>query len=202
MRTTDIDVFEHRRPEHEVDDLFVRRWSPRALSGEEISEAELLSLFEAARWAPSSYNGQPWRFLYARRGTPAWQTFHDLMVEFNQSWAGEAAALVVIVSRDTFEHNGKPARTHSFDAGAAWMSLALQATLSGLVAHGMQGFDYDRAKEVLGVPDGYQVEAMVAIGRPGERDDLPEKMRETEQPNSRKSVSEIAFEGGFPRENG
>ena len=177
---------------------FVRRWSPRALSGEEISEGELLSLFEAARWAPSSYNGQPWRFLYARRGTPAWQTFYDLMVEFNQSWAGEAAALVVIVSRETFEHNGKPARTHSFDAGAAWMSLALQATLSGLVAHGMQGFDYDRAKEVLGVPDGYQVEAMVAIGRPGERDDLPEKMQKTEQPNSRKNVSEIAFEGAFP----
>ena len=198
MRTTDSDVFEHRRPEHEVDDLFVRRWSPRALSGEEISEGELLSLFEAARWAPSSYNGQPWRFLYARRGTPAWQTFYDLMVEFNQSWAGEAAALVVIVSRETFEHNGKPARTHSFDAGAAWMSLALQATLSGLVAHGMQGFDYDRAKEVLGVPDGYQVEAMVAIGRPGERDDLPEKMQKTEQPNSRKNVSEIAFEGAFP----
>lgn len=201
MRTTDIDVFEHRQAGHPIDDLFLRRWSPRALSGEEISETELLSLFEAARWAPSSYNGQPWRFLYARRGTPAWQKFFDLMVEFNQGWAVKAAALVVVVSRETFEHNGKPARTHSFDAGAAWMSLALQATLKGLVAHGMQGFDYDRAKEVLGVPDSYQVEAMVAVGRPGERDDLPEKMRETEQPNSRKSVSEIAFEGGFPQDS-
>lgn len=198
MLSTEIDVHKYRQTQYDIDDLFLCRWSPRALSGEALTEEELMSLFEAARWAPSSYNGQPWRFLYARRGTPRWQTFYDLMVEFNQNWAGDAGALVVVISRDTFEHNGKPARTHSFDAGAAWMSLALAATQKGLVTHAMQGFDYDQAREDLSVPDGYTVEAMVAVGKPGRKDDLPEGMRETEQPSTRKAISEIAFEGEFP----
>lgn len=198
MLSTEIDVHAHREAEHEIDDLFLRRWSPRAMSGEPLSDDEIGSLFEAARWAPSSYNGQPWRFLYARRDTPQWRRFFDLMVEFNQSWAANAAVLIVAVSRKTFEHNDKPARTHSFDTGAAWMSLALAATQKDLVAHGMQGFDYSRAADELAIPEGYAVEAMVAVGKPGHREDLPEDMQEKEQPSSRKSVSEIAFEGSFP----
>lgn len=198
MLSTEIDVHEYRQAEHDIEDLFLRRWSPRAMSGESLGEDELMSLFEAARWAPSSYNGQPWRFLYAHRDTPQWQRFYDLMVEFNQKWAGQAAVLIVVISRDTFEHNGKPARTHSFDTGSAWMSLALAATRNGLVTHAMQGFDYDRARESLGVPKGYTVEAMVAVGRPGDKEDLPEGMREKEEPSTRKPVSEIAFEGSFP----
>ena len=200
MRPTDLDVREHRTPDHPIEDLILGRWSPRAMSGEALEEAELMRLFEAARWAPSSYNGQPWRFLYARRDTPAWDRFFDLLVEFNQGWAQNAAVLVVVVSRKTFEHNDKPAKTHSFDAGSSWMALALQGSAQGLVVHGMQGFDYEEAAQVLGVPDDHTVEAMVAIGKPGEIEDLDEDLQGREEPSGRKKVEEIAFEGSFPAE--
>lgn len=199
MKPTEIDVTRYREARPGTDPQFPGRWSPRAMSGEEISPEELMDLLEAARWAPSSYNGQPWRFLWARRGTEHFDVFFDLMGEYNRSWAKNAAVLLVVVSRNTFEHNGKPARTHSYDTGAAWMSLALQGTAKGLVVHGMQGFDYEKAATVLGVPSDHTVEAMAAIGRPGEIGDLPEKAREKEEPNDRKPLGEIAFEGRFPR---
>lgn len=157
-----------------------------------------MCLFEAARWAPSSYNAQPWRFLYARRETDHWSLFLDLLVDFNQGWAKYAGALVVVLSRKTFERNDKPSRTHSFDAGAAWQNLALQGISQGLVVHGMEGFDYDRARQVLKVPQGFAVEAMVAVGRPAPRGSLPEKLRERETPSGRKELSELVFEGPFP----
>ncbi|GIX46372.1 MAG: hypothetical protein KatS3mg131_0583 [Candidatus Tectimicrobiota bacterium] len=91
----------------------------------------------------------------------------------NQLWAKNAAVLIVVVSKNTLDRDGSPARTHSYDAGAAWQNLALQGSLLGLVVHGMQGFDYDRAREVLGVPPGYTVEAMIAVGRPGNKAELP-----------------------------
>lgn len=193
----DNEVGKFRKAENGVDPLFVNRWSPRAMSGEAISRAELMRLFEAARWAPSAFNNQPWRFLYAMRDTPDWDTFFGLMVEANQSWAKNAGALLVVVSKKTFDHNGKPSRTHSLDTGSAWMSLALQGTLQGLVVHGMQGFDYDRATTALNVGGEYQVEAMAAIGRPGKKEDLPEATQEREFPSERKPLSEIALEGGF-----
>jgi nitroreductase len=192
----EVDVSEYRRPEYNIDRIFLNRWSPRAMSGEEISRDELMSLFEAARWAPSSYNSQPWRFLYAMRNTANWELFFNLMVEVNQAWAKNAAALIVVASKKTFD-NGKPSRTHSFSAGAAWENLALQGSLKGLVVHGMQGFDYDRARQVLNIPDDYEVEAMIAVGRPGKKENLPEKLQEREFPSTRKKVSEIAFEGKF-----
>ena len=198
MRPTDIDVHEHRQADHPIEDRFLHRWSPRALSGEALPEGALESLFEAARWAPSSYNGQPWRFLYATRDSPHWDGFLDLLVEFNRGWARHAGALIVVVSRTTFERNDKPARTHAFDTGAAWMALALQASARGLVAHAMQGFDYERAAELLELPDAYEVECMVAVGRPGQVEDLPEDLRERETPSGRKPVGDIAFEGRLP----
>ena len=114
-----------RHPDHAVDRFFVDRWSPRALSGDEIDPEDLLIMFEAARWAPSSYNNQPWRMLYARRGTPEWGVFFNLLGDFNRSWAGNAGALVLFVSKTTFDFNGQPSITHAFDTGAAWMQLAL-----------------------------------------------------------------------------
>lgn len=188
-----------RIPEYKVNDIFINRWSPRAMSGEEISDQELMSLFEAARWAPSSYNNQPWRFVYAQRNSSAWDTIYGLMVEANQQWAKNAAVLMVIFSRDNFTYNEKPARTHSFDTGSAWMSLALQGSLMGLVVHGMEGFDYDRAKKVLNIPDGYTVEAMCAVGKPGKTEDLPKEMQKNEFPSDRKPVSSFAFEGTFKK---
>jgi nitroreductase len=196
--TTARDISADRQPEYDVDRLFVQRWSPRAMSGEAIEDAALMGLFEAAKWAPSSYNNQPWRFLYAKRQTPHWPVFFDLLITGNQNWAKNAAVLIVIVSKNTLDRDGSPAPTHSFDAGAAWENLALQATIRGFVAHGMQGFDYDKARQVLQVPVGYTVEAMVALGKPGKPEDLPERLRAREVPSGRKTLAEIVFEGGFP----
>lgn len=188
---------ERRKAGHPVDELFLDRWSPRAMSGEPVTEEELLTLFEAARWAPSSYNNQPWRILYARRDTGHWPVFLGLLVEGNRAWAKEAAALLIFVSKETFDFNGKPYPTHSFDTGAAWENLALQATLSGLVAHGMQGFDYERARAELNIPEGFRVEAMAAVGRPGDPARLPEHLREREVPSDRKPLSATTCEGPF-----
>jgi len=149
-----------RKADYPIESVFLDRWSPRAMSGEPITEEELFTLFEAARWAPSSFNNQPWRILYARRDTPHWPLFFNLLVEFNQSWAKHAAALVIFISKKTFDHNGEPALTHSFDTGAAWENFALQGALKGLVIHGMQGFDYDKARTTLNIPEGFNVEAM------------------------------------------
>ena len=192
-----LTVGDYRKPEYEIDPLFFNRWSPRSMSGEDINRDDLMRLFEAARWAPSSYNNQPWRFLYARRDTDPWAVFLDLLVEANRAWAKRAAALIVVVSKKTFDHNGKPSITHSYDTGAAWQNAALQGSLLGLVVHGMQGFNYDKARTVLNVPDEFQVEAMIAVGKPGMKEDLPPALQEREFPSERKNVFEIAFEGGF-----
>ena len=109
-----------RKAEYAIEPLLIDRWSPRAMSGEEISREELMRLFEAARWAPSSFNTQQWRALYALRGAAHWQTFYDLLVDANKAWAKNAAALVVFISRKTFDHNDEPSVTHSYDCGAAW----------------------------------------------------------------------------------
>jgi nitroreductase len=193
----DIKGRDFRRPEHEISPLFIDRWSPRAMSGEEISREDLMRMFEAGRWAMSSMNNQSWRFLYAFRNTPHWDRFFGLLTPNNQGWCKNAAALIVVVSKKTFDFNGKPARTHTYDAGAAWYSFALQGSMMGLVIHGMQGFDYDKAASELGVTDEYQVEAMAAVGRPGNKEDLPPALQEREVPSQRKKVEEIAFEGGF-----
>lgn len=192
-----MDIKEHRQTEYPADDIFINRWSPRAMSGESLSEEELLSLFEAARWAPSCFNNQSWFFLYARRDTENWPLFFNLMVEFNQTWTKNAAALIVILSKKTFDHNGKPSKTHSFDTGAAWENLALQGSMKGFVVHGMAGFDYEKAREVLQIPDKYEVEAMVAVGKPGKKEDLPLEMQDREFPSARKKVSKIVCEGTF-----
>ncbi len=186
-----------RNPTHQIQPLLLNRWSPRAMSGEQIDDRELMALFEAARWAPSSYNGQPWRFVYAKRETTHWQKFFDLLVPFNQSWANNASVLIVVISKNVFDHNGQPCQTHSFDTGAAWENFALEASARGLVAHGMQGFDYTAAKSVLGVPDEYTVEAMIAIGKPGKKEDLPVELQERESPSDRRPLSEIVMEGLF-----
>ena len=188
---------EIRKADFPIEPLLLDRWSPRAMSGEEISPDELMRLFEAARWAPSSFNAQQWRALYARRGTEHWPTFFELLVEANKAWAKNAAVLVVFISRKIFDHNNEPSITHSYDAGAAWENFALQGFRQGLVVHGMQGFDYEHARKELRIPEEFQVEAMAAVGRPGPKESLPEKLREKESPNDRRKVSKSIFEGPF-----
>jgi nitroreductase len=192
-----VDISKWRKPEHEVDKIFLNRWSPRAMSPETLGDDDLMSLFEAAKWASSSFNNQPWRFAYAKRNTQHWTTFYNLLTESNQVWCKTAAVLIVIISKNTFDLNNRPARTHSFDAGSAWGNLALQGSIKGLVVHGMQGFDYEKAKIKLGVPDGYTVEAMAAIGKAGRRESLPEYLQKKEFPSNRKKINETVFEGKF-----
>src|SRR5436309_5079835 len=188
---------EIRRADFSIEQLLLDRWSPRAMSGEEISEDELMRLFEAARWAPSSFNAQQWRALYARRGTENWPVFFELLVEANKSWAKNAAVLVLFISRKTFEHDNEPSITHSYDTGAAWENFALEGFRQGLVVHGMEGFDYERARVELRIPDEFQVEAMAAVGRPGAKELLPGKLQKRESPNDRRKVIESILEGPF-----
>jgi nitroreductase len=188
---------ESRKADHPVDKLFLDRWSPRAMSGEEIHEKELMVLFEAARWAPSSYNNQPWRILYARRDSEHWPLFFELLVDSNKIWARNAAVLLLFVSKMTFDHNGKPSITHSFDTGAAWENLALQGFLKGYVVHGMQGFNYERARVALNIPEGFRVEAMAAVGCPSEKEALPEQLQKREAPNERRELEQTICEGPF-----
>ncbi len=188
-----------RKGDYPINPLILDRWSPRSMTGEEMTDQELMTLFEAARWAPSSYNAQPWRFLYAKKNSPSWSLFFNLLVEGNQGWNKNAAVLLLIVSAKNFEKNNKPSHTHSFDTGAAWMALALEGSSRGLVVHGMEGFDYEKARKDLGIPDDYQVEAMAAIGKRAPPSKLPPELQEREKPSIRKPLSEIAIEGKFKK---
>jgi nitroreductase len=185
-----------------IDPLFLERWSPRAFDGSLVPQADLETMLEAARWAPSAFNSQPWRFLYAHRGDAHWQTFLDALVPYNRDWAQHAAILIYIVS-DTLPFTDKagqpaPSLTHGYDSGAAWMLLALQAWRMGYYAHGMSGIELDRARDTLGVPERYAIEAAAAIGRQGDPSTLNEKLQAREVPSGRKPIGNFAFAGPFP----
>ncbi len=196
----------NRAPEHPAERVFVDRWSPRGFSAENIPDPVLRGFFEAARWAPSAFNSQPWRFLYALRGEPEFATFLAPLIEFNRGWAQHAAALVYLVSKKDFTPPGKTepqfSRTHSFDAGAAWANFANQAALGGWATHGRSGFDVDAARKALGVPDGFAVEIAIAVGRKGDGAHLAPGLLQREQPSDRSSVSDFVQHGLFPERFG
>lgn len=197
-RSLDDEITEYRDPVHNVDPLFVNRWSPRAMAGNSLPEDDLLALFEAARWAPSAFNNQHWRFVYATREDDEWESFLGLLNEANRSWARDAGALIAVFSKVSLEHNGEPAATRSFDTGAAWQNLALEGTRRNLAVHPMAGFDWDRIHESLGVPeDEFDAEAMIAVGERADPETLPEDLREREEPSGRKPLDEIVFSGRF-----
>ena len=186
-----------RKPSYPINPLILNRWSPRSMSGEALDDDEIMSLFEAARWAPSSYNNQPWRFIYAKRNSEHWNRFFNLLMEPNKLWAKNAAILVVVISRKNFEFNEKPAVTHQFDAGSAWENLALEASSRDIVAHGMQGFDYKKAGVELRIPPNFEVMAMIAIGKKGPKEILPAELQEKEKLTNRKPLKEIIMEGFY-----
>ena len=186
-----------RKSNYPINPLILNRWSPRSMTGEALNDDDIMSLFEAARWAPSSYNNQPWRFIYAKRNTEHWDRFFNLLAEGNKNWTKNAALLVVVISRKNFEFNEKPAITHQFDAGSAWENLALEASSRGIVAHGMQGFDYEKACVNLGVPHDFEVMAMIAIGKKGPIEILPPEVQEKEKLTDRKPLKEIIMEGFY-----
>lgn len=186
-----------RKAEWPINEWFLDRWSPRAMSGESISTTELMTLFEAARWAPSASNFQPWRMLYAQRDTPHWPTFQGLLVEGNRSWAQRAAAIVLFISRTHLDKDGRPCETHSYDTGAAWLSFALQGQASGLVVHGAKGFDHARARSELRIPPEYHIDALAIVGRPAPVTVLTESQQAREHPSGRRPLAQTVCEGVF-----
>jgi nitroreductase len=191
MKTTN-----NRTTKYSIEDIFLERYSPRAMSGEAVSKEEMMTLFDAARWAPSLSNEQPWRFIYALRDTPHFEKLFSFLAEGNKTWCKNASLLIVAISKKDLAKGG-PNLAHSFDTGSAWENLALQATSMNLVSHAMAGFDYNLAKQELNIPNEYSVEIMIAIGKPGKVEDLPEYLREREKPSDRKPLEEIIFEGKF-----
>jgi flavin reductase (DIM6/NTAB) family NADH-FMN oxidoreductase RutF len=192
-----------RVPNFPVDTLFLHRWSPRAFTPEPIPETQLMTVLEAARWAPSCFNSQPWRFLYAQRDSANWDKFVSLLTPDNQAWAKNASALVFVVSNCLMKDPNNdaqwvPSYTHSFDAGAAWAQLGLQSTLAGLRAHAIIGIDMERARRELHVPRNYHIEAAIAIGRQAPIETLDDDLQKKEHPSVREPLSVIALEGGFP----
>ena len=177
-----------------VEELIIGRWSPRSFSADPLSDAEIASLFEGARWAPSSFNGQPWLFLYETDG-PDRPVFDSVLMPRNRAWASKAP-LVGFIFANTRTPEGREPRTAQFDTGAAWMALALQARALGIYTHAMAGIDLQAAYDQLGVDaERYTVMCGFAAGRIGPRAALPDELREREQPNGRKPIGDIAHRG-------
>ncbi|MCL6633618.1 MAG: nitroreductase family protein [Alicyclobacillus herbarius] len=189
------EVAQHRKPSYEVPAVFLNRWSPRAFAERPVADELLYQVLEAARWAPSSYNEQPWRFIIARTEENR-RLFCEFINPRNVVWCQNAPVLALLVSYTRIK-DGLPNRKHAFDAGAAWASLALAATELGLTTHAMGAFDTDKARTVLGIPEEYEPQIVIAIGYRGDAKNLPEEFREREKPSDRRPLAETVFEGRF-----
>ena len=185
-----------------VDELFRARWSPRSFSSREVSEEDLAAILDAARWAASSYNEQPWRFVVATKADPAaYDALLSILVPFNQDWAKSAPVLILTAALKNFSHNGKPNHHALHDTGAALAHMMLQATALGMQAHAMAGFDHAKAYATLGIPAEIDLGAAVAIGYLASPDLLPnDQMKQQElAARARKPLSELAFDGRWGR---
>ena len=172
----------------------LHRWSPRAWAEKPVPAEDLKRGFEAARWAASSYNEQPWRFLVGRRGDATFQKIVDALVPFNQDWARHAPVLILSVARKHFAHNGEINRHYWHDTGAAMANFMVQITALGLHAHSMAGFDHEKAQNAFHIPDDFETVAVTAVGYQGDPDSLPEGMRKSEvAPRQRKELKEFVF---------
>ena len=192
-----IDRSNPRNPTADIDSMFIDRWSPRAFEQLPLTQTQIDSLFEAVRWSPSCFNAQPWLFIYAVSKADR-ARFLPALVEKNQVWAEKAPLLIYLLCRRNFSHNDQENRHAPFDAGAAWMSLALQARKLGLHAHAMAGFSREKAYEILNVAaEEYDIMAAIAVGYRAAPDILPEPVAAAEKPNDRKARVEVAREGAY-----
>ncbi|MWV42738.1 nitroreductase [Paenibacillus sp. HJL G12] len=182
-----------RNSEYSVSPLFLNRWSTRAFSDRKISDQDLYTVLEAAHWAPSSFNDQPWRFIVAKTEEQL-SVFHQFINEFNLTWVSSAPVLIVVAS-DKLRANGDPNGAHAFDAGAAWASMAIQATMLGLFTHAIGGFDRNKARQMLNIPENFELHAVIALGYQGDKSVLPEAIQQREVPNTRRPLNELVFEG-------
>lgn len=184
---------------HPIHDLLQRRWSPYGYSGAGVKPDDLKSIMEAARWAPSSYNEQPWRFLVARReDTAEFEKLLSTLVEMNQAWARHAGVLIVTVVSEKFTLNGKPNAAAEHDIGLAAMSLSIEAQARGYHTHQMIGLDPEKVRALYEIPEGFHALTAIAIGVAAAPDKLPEKMQKNdEERRPRKALSEIVYTGKF-----
>ena len=182
-----------------VHDFVAERWSPRAFSDKPVAPDVLQSLFEAARWAPSSSNEQPWAYIVATKDDAEnFAKLLSVLVPFNVTWAQHAPVLALAVAELAFAKNGTPNRNAQHDVGAASAWLTVEATSRGLFVHQMAGYDHDKARQVFGIPAGWEPIAAIAIGYPGDPDSLPQPLRDREgAPRTRKPISEFVMSGGW-----
>ncbi len=183
--------------EFPVNELIQNRWSPRAFSDKPVPQEVLRSLFEAARWAPSSSNEQPWAYIVATKDDAEnFEKSLGALVEFNANWAKKAQVLVIAVAELAFAKNNAPNRNAQYDVGAASLQLSIEATARGLVVHQMAGFDPETAREAYDIPQGWEPIAAMAIGYPGDAASLPEPLQSREKaPRSRKRIREFVMSG-------
>ncbi len=188
---------EHREAQENIHNLLRRRWSPRSFEPTLLTEAEIESLFQAARWAPSASNRQPWRFVYATKEQPAlFEKLVSLLVKENAIWAKDAPFIMVIFSRSVSEETGKPQAGHLYDTGLAMGQLVLQATSLGLHVHQMAGFTAEKANDLLAVPMDFQPIAMAVVGHVADPNLLPEPLAQREKvKSSRKPLAELVHLG-------
>jgi nitroreductase len=186
--------------DHPINDLFRRRWSPRAMDSRPIEDEKLLSLLEAARWAPSSLNEQPWQLVVTRQSGEEHQRLCDCLSSNNRRWACNAAILILTVARTTLSRDARPNRYAWHDVGLATENLLLQAVELGLHAHPMAGFDHAAAQRAFDIPEDCQPVTVIALGYPGNVDDLPKEMRPRElAPRTRRPLQDFVFEGAWGR---
>ncbi|MEM7112766.1 MAG: nitroreductase family protein [Chloroflexota bacterium] len=184
---------------HPIHDLLQERWSPRAFSGESIDKKTLTKLLEAARWAPSAFNSQPWRFIVAMRDdSEAFETMRGCLMPGNQRWTGETAVLIILAAQLQDEPGGKKRYLNYFNAGLAVAQMTIEAAANGLHTHQMAGIDRDKIRETYGVPEEFAPLVGIAIGKLGDAASLPDDLRARENGDrTRKPLSEIAFAGAW-----
>lgn len=187
--TVNKEVQKFRQSSYTINPVFLNRWSPRSFLEKEVPEDVLMSVFEAARWAPSSQNKQPWKFIIAKTKQDR-AKFYDFIMEGNRKWCEKAPVLALIISEQT-------GSSHAFDTGTAWGYLSIQAAQHGLITHPMGGIYKDKAQKLLNIPENYTVHALVAIGYQGEKEELPKELQEREHPSNRKPLEEVVIEGTF-----
>ncbi len=181
---------------YNIMDEIKERWSPRSISDKKVKERDIWSILEAARYAPSCFNEQPWKFILAEEEKDL-ENMRKLLLDSNRIWADKATVLITIISKKTFDMNGKDNYWYKFDAGTAWAYLSLEAQRRGLITHAMGGFKKEEGRKLLNIPEEYDIMAVIAVGIIGNKEDLDESLKEREDPGDRKPLEEIVFQGKF-----
>ncbi|NVK19980.1 MAG: nitroreductase family protein [Methylocystaceae bacterium] len=192
-----------RKATHPIDPVFTKRWSARAFDPSPMPNEDLLTMIEAARWAPSAYNIQPWRFVYIQREDQRWSDYVNVLNPFNASWGKDASALIFVASDTLVDQEADdPVSSgyHSFDTGAAWAQLGLQATMLGYSAHAVAGVLFDEAKALIKMPDRFKLEIAIVVGKRAHPKKLPQDLQQREHPSNRMALGDISFNGHFPND--